>query len=139
MHPEVIINLGGEGGGYTIESINSTEGRLFRIESSGTGWDPDTDEEVSFNRHTAWRTLLDDVFAELNPRWYLLCPIEVHQEFAQVLWMRYIEACRSFNDKKPKALKQWSAALLGREISTKEFAEFASNSESRTNDNHRAD
>lgn len=129
---ESILELGGEGGGYTIQSTTSHAGRLFRIESSGMQWDPDTNEEVGFIRHGAWHPLLEDVIAELNPRWYLLHPIEVHPQFAQGFWTRYIAACRSFNEKKPSALGQWSEMLLGREVNTSEFAKLVRDAVPRT-------
>lgn len=110
---EVILELGGEGGGYAIERVQSPGGLLFRLKSSGMGWDDDADEECWSTRYGEYHPSLDQVFAELRPKWHRLYLEAVHPDYATSIKARYLSAWSSENHYPPRNLAQWTEVLSG--------------------------
>ncbi len=118
---EVVLEIGCEGGGYTILSRVTSDGRVFRLSSDSL--DLDSNDEENWTSHQeAWRSSIDDVFADLNPIWYRLYPIMVHPDFASVIWQRYVTACQEVKEGSPKLIPAWTGLLLGRSFGKLEDA-----------------
>lgn len=90
---EAILEIGGEGGGYTILSKVTKDGRMFRLSADSLDFDSD-DEENWTSRQETWRFSIDAVFADLNPIWYRLYPLLVHPEFASEIWQNMSQHLR---------------------------------------------
>ena len=83
--PEVILSVVGEGGGYTIEGLQTAEGWKFRLESGGM--DPDSEW---YSRHSEWTPSLDEAISEMGPSWVHVYADKVHPAFARALWTRFV-------------------------------------------------
>lgn len=110
---EAILEIGGEGGGYTILSKVTKDGRMFRLSADSLDFDSD-DEENWTSRQEAWRFSIDAVFADLNPIWYRLYPLLVHPEFASEIWQKYVSASQEAREGPPRQHSNWTKLLLGR-------------------------
>lgn len=107
--PEVILSVVGEGDGYTVEGLQTTDGWQFRLESGGL--DPDSDSWSS--RHGEWTPSLDDVISEMSPLWVSVLPSAVHPGFATAIWKRFVAVARHhLLDFSP--IERWTELLLGR-------------------------
>ena len=107
--PEVILSVVGEGGGYTIEGLQTAEGWKFRLESGGM--DPDSDSWYS--RHSEWTASLDEAISKMGPSWVNVYPDKVHPAFARVIWIRLVAIAKDeLNSCLP--IERWSEMLLGR-------------------------
>jgi hypothetical protein len=98
---EAILEIGGEGGGYTILSKVTKDGRMFRLSADSLDFDSD-DEENWTSRQETWRFSIDAVFADLNPIWYRLYPLLVHPEFASEIWQKYVSASQEAREGPPR-------------------------------------
>ena len=107
--PEVILSVVGEGDGYTVEGLQTTDGWQFRLESGGL--DPDSDSWSS--RHGEWTPSLDDVISEMSPFWVSVLPTAVHPGFATAIWKQFVAVARHhLLDFSP--IERWTELLLGR-------------------------
>lgn len=106
--PEVILSVTGEGGGYTIEGLQTSEGWMFRLESSGLDADSD-----SWDSHwNGWKPSLDEVIGEMNPSWVSVYPSKVHPAFARAIWTRFVAIAKDeLSSYSP--IERWSEMLLG--------------------------
>lgn len=114
LEVEIILALAGEGGGYDIERIQSPNGYFFRLQSSGMGWDDEADEECWSTHFGAPQQSIDQVFAELNPKWHRLYVGCVHPDFANEIWERYLTACNGDKNYPLNLMQHWSEVVLGK-------------------------
>ena len=124
---EVVLEIGCEGGGYTILSRVTSDGRVFRLSSDSLDLDRD-DEENWTSHQEAWRSSIDEVFADLNPIWYQLYPMLVHPDFTLAIWQKYVSACQEAREGPTYRLSKWTELLIGRPFDELEDAiSYASN------------
>lgn len=124
---EVVLEIGCEGGGYTILSRVTSDGRVFRLSSDSLDLDSN-DEENWISHQEAWRSSIDDVLADLNPIWYQLYPMLVHPDFTLEIWQKYVSACQEAREGPTYRLSKWTGLLLGRPFDELEDAiSYASN------------
>jgi hypothetical protein len=114
---EIVLEIGGEGGGYIIHTMNTSDGRLFRLTSDSISVDTDGEEEWLSNQQGC-SSSLDEMFLELNPVWYKLYPMSAHPDFADLIWDHYVVACQQSGEPPGRIISIWSRLLLGRSFST---------------------
>lgn len=111
--PEVVLEIGADGGGCTILFREAPNGRVFRMCTDSLSLDGD-DEESWESRQEAWRVSLDEVFNDLYPYWYRLFPVHVHPSFAFEIWQKYVSACQEAREGPSRKHSNWTNLLLGR-------------------------
>lgn len=96
---EVILNVAGEGGGYTIlGELYLDHWRFWRQAGGGDAWmyedDDGGENPISVPKERApepsicFHDTLDEALEEINSCWPLLHPIEVHAAFAKDILSR---------------------------------------------------
>ena len=106
--PEVILSVVGEGGGYTIEGLQTAEGWKFRLQADGL----DADSDSWSARSSEWTPSLDDAIGEMSPAWVNVYPGKVHPAFARAIWPRFVTIAKDeLNNYSP--IERWSEMLLG--------------------------
>ena len=126
---EVILEVAGEGGGYTIMGKQQDGQWLFwRDGRDSDAWMYDEfDEEApaSTSKETAaepavchYKTL-GKALEQINSDWPNLHPIRVHPHFSKDIWRRVV---RHFRDNKEnqahRVLSKWSEICLGRKLTS---------------------
>lgn len=96
IHPEVILNVVGEGGGYTIlGEQHQGSWRFWREPDSSDEFNFDDDDGEKSTRFSeedrpapsiTYAYSLDEVLKEINSCWPRLHPIQVHPAFSQNIW-----------------------------------------------------
>ena len=129
--PEVILEVGAEGGGYTImgEQRNGAW-RFGREPDCGDSWMYD-DEEDEVEKPAAspkkpkpkpkpaivYFDTLDEALETINECWPHLIPTAVHPAFVQDIWQRAVIYWRENAGRRTDyVLPRWSEICLGREI-----------------------
>jgi hypothetical protein len=124
---EVILNVAGEGGGYTIMGEqHQGHWRFWRDASNSDAWMYDEDEappapsrEPVTEPTICYFATLDEALERINSGWPNLHPTLVHPSFSQDIWNRVVRYCRDNKGSRTRDLLQrWSALCLGREIAT---------------------
>jgi hypothetical protein len=127
--PEVILTVGGEGGGYTIlgEQRNGAW-RFGREPGGGDSWMLDEDDDgVEMTEKLpvqprpkptiSYFDTLDEALEQINSCWPMLHPILVHPTFAQDIWQRAVDYWREHDGSRTDyVLPRWSEICLGRVI-----------------------
>ncbi len=113
---EVLLEMGSEGGGYTIQTALTPEGRRFRLSTDSLSIDAD-DQESWISSQKGWHKSLEEVFPEVNPNWHRLIPVTVHPDFAAEIWEKYVAACQQSQDPPGRYMGIWTGLLLGRRFS----------------------
>jgi hypothetical protein len=80
----VVVELLGEGGGYTIIGREVTDG-AWQFKVDGSDMTPALINEEPIVRRGDWVPTLQDVFGQINRGWYRLRAREVHPKFQTAL------------------------------------------------------
>jgi hypothetical protein len=70
---ETILEVRGEGGGYTILGQRNEDG-TWRLRVSARDWTPALIGDDPVERDTEWVHTLQDALARINPGWYRAAP-----------------------------------------------------------------
>ena len=127
--PEVILQVGAEGGGYTILGEQHRGAwRFWREPGCGDSWMYDDEDEDVERTETLplqprpeptinYSATLDEVLGTINECWPHLIPIAVHPVFVQDIWQRAVNYWRKHDTGRTDyVLPRWSGICLGREI-----------------------
>ena len=117
---EVILQVAGEGGGYSIMGeIHQGEWRFWRNSDSGDSWMWDEFDEPGPPKEQPvkpspgitlvidYKLSLSDALGSINPGWPLLIPLKVHPEFGKDI----LHMVQQFFDEKRH---RGSAAVISR-------------------------
>ena len=126
---EVILNVAGEGGGYTILGEQyQGHWRFWRDASGSDAWmydDIDTESpSASSNEPATEPTIcyfetLEEALEQINSCWPHLHPIQVHPSFSQDIWNRVVRYCRDNKGSRThRVVPKWSELCLGQKIAT---------------------
>ncbi len=126
---EVILHVGGEGGGYTILGAQHDGAwRFWREAGGGDSWMLDDENEDVETTETLpvqpkpeptinYSATLDEVLEQINDCWPVLFVLEVHPAFAQDIWQRAVNYWRKNPGRHTDyVLPRWSEICLGRVI-----------------------
>lgn len=131
IQPEVILEVGGEGGGYTILGVqNDGHWRFWREPDCGDSWmydDEENDVESSATlseqpkpeQSISCFGTLAEVLEQINSCWPHLLPTQVHPDFVKDIWQRAVNFWRENDGHRTEyVLPRWSVICLGREITS---------------------
>ena len=111
---EVIIELGAEGGSITLSGFRTERGWSFSMTTNEFFFDEGELKKSAVV--DSWKAALEllDKFP-----WACLCPISIHSEFKQKIWVAVQERLRSDSDISQSELEKWRemcrpSGLLGR-------------------------
>lgn len=125
--PEVILRVGGEGGGYTIWGERNQDHwrRFWRDLDSGDSWMYDDDSDAAVSASTeptpvpriSYFDNLGGALGQINSGWPLLYPIQVHPDFGGDIWNRVVVYLRKDRSRrKSDLLVRWREHCLGRAL-----------------------
>lgn len=120
---EVILRVGGEGGGYTIwGERHHGHWRFWRDPDCGDSWMYDDDSDAAVPASTeptpvpriSYFDNLEDALGQINSGWPLLYPIQVHPDFGGDIWNRVVVYLRNDRSRrKNDMLVRWREHCLG--------------------------
>jgi hypothetical protein len=129
--PEVILEVAGEGGGYTILGEQRDDcWRFWRAEGDSDSWllDDDDDAEavvpLSNERVSepaaCYFNTLEAALDQINSCWPHLRPLQVHPAFAKDIWRMVVKYWRENEDtsRTQYVLPKWSEICVGQTMNS---------------------
>lgn len=132
--PETVLNVAGEGGGYTIlGELHQGKWRFWLDPSESSSWMYDElDRDVTASRTAVtidearpsairYYSSLEEALEQINACWPHLHPIQVHTSFSEKIWRLVVEFCKANRGARTnRLLPKWGELCLGREVSSLE-------------------
>jgi hypothetical protein len=126
--PEVILDVAGEGGGYTIlGERHQGAWRFWRKAGGSDEWLYDEDETITSSSPITparepvicYSHTIEKALEQINSSWPYLHPLQVHSAFAQEIWNLVVRFWRdNGNHRTRRIISKWSALCIGQEISS---------------------